>query len=176
MEWNRLDTPLKIAQALWSTQGRELAPAAFRELFERAYRQTNDLETLWQLGGAINDFLRHHSGSLEIPPQLPWRLLQSDDVEARVIGLKLLNRINVSDAERIDEFVRAIECHDGYEAVGGLHELGQFLDGYQNSSRKIPPASADRLRRALEAFRMKDDQNYRAWVAHLVHLAEVVRS
>jgi hypothetical protein len=176
MEWNRLDTPLRIARALWSLEGRELAPAAFRELFERAYREANDLETLWQLGGAINDFLRHRPGTLEVPPQLPWRLLQSDDVEARVIGLKLLNRIDVSDAERIEELARAIECHDGYESVGGLHELGQFLEGRQNSGQKIPAESVNRLRRVLEDFPRDDGQDYRAWVAHLVRFVKEPRS
>ena len=172
MEWDRLGTPLEIAQSLWSRDALKLPPMTFGELFDRAYSQTNDLETLWQLGGAINDFLRHRPGVLAIPPQLPSLLLRSDDVEARVVGLKLLNHIDVSDADRIDECVRAIARGDGYESVGGLHELGRFLKSCQGSGKRIPTASAERILRCLQACPERDEENCRAWVAHLVELME----
>jgi hypothetical protein len=75
MEWNRLETPLQVACALWSSEAVELSPTAFGELFDRAYRETDDSETLWRLGGAINDFLRRFPGSFSVPSELPRRLL-----------------------------------------------------------------------------------------------------
>jgi hypothetical protein len=176
MDWNRLETPLQVAHALWSFEAIELSPTDFRALFDRAYRKTNDLETLWRLGGAINDFLRHSPGVLTVPQQLPWRLLQSEDVEARVIGLKLLNRIDISDAARIDEFIRAIERHDGYESDGGLYELGQFLERRERIGKRIPGPSAERVRRSLEEYPERDGENYRGWIARLVELTEEIRT
>jgi hypothetical protein len=176
MERELPETPLEAARALWSSEALKLSPATFRGLFDRAYAQAIDLETLWQLGGAIFDFLRQYPGTLPVPQQLPWRLLQSDDVEARVVGLKLLDHIEVSDAACIDEVVRAIERHDGYESAGGLAELGRLLRRLGNNAYRIPTASAERLLRCLQGCAELADDNCRDWVAHLVELVRIGES
>lgn len=147
----------------------------FKELFDKTYQQADDLETRWQLGGAINDYLRRYPNTVSVPLGLPWQLLQSDDVEARVIGLKLVNRCNVPNTQRIDEFIRAIERGDDYESVGGLHELGQFLESCHGRGERISASSAERLRRVLENFNIRSDYEYRGWVEILADLIATVR-
>lgn len=105
-----------------------LDPREFRREFDRTYLDCSDIKTLWQLGGATNDYLRINPDAMDVPPDLPRRLLRSHHRDARVIGLKLLNRSYVSDAEIVAAIVRAIKKRDGYESCGGLYELGQLLD------------------------------------------------
>jgi hypothetical protein len=85
----------------------------------------------------------------------------------------LLNRADASDTERIDEFIRAIERHDGYESYGGLYELGQFLEHCQDSGKRISGISAERLRRVLGEFPV-GVHNCQTWVEHLVYLVDTI--
>ena len=105
-----------------------LDPTEFRREFDRIYHDCCDIKTLWQLGGATNDYLRVNRDAMVVPPDLPRRLLKSQHLYARITGLKLLNRSNVSDAEIVAAIVRAMNRRDGFESCGGLHELGQLLD------------------------------------------------
>jgi hypothetical protein len=175
MEWDRLTTPLRLAKALWSSEAWELSSTRFKELFDKTYRKSDKLKTLWQLGGAINDYLGAHPGAFSVPPELPWRLLRSDDREARVIGLKLLKRLTVPNSQRVEEYFRAIERRDGYESCGGLYELGQFLEHCQSSRERIAMALADRVLRVLEDHKDDDDDNHRRWVERLQDLVKTVR-
>ena len=104
-----------------------LEPVDFRREFDLIYSHSHDVKTLYQLGGVTNDYLRANPGAMPVPADLPRRLLSLSHVDARVVGLKLLNRSNVSGNEIVREIVRALNRRDGYESCGGLHELGQFL-------------------------------------------------
>jgi hypothetical protein len=105
-----------------------LAPVEFRREFDRIYREADDIKTLWQLAGATNDYLRANPGAIDLPIELSRRLLMAEHRDARVIGLKLLNRSSVSDAEIVTAIVRTLKERDAYERCGGLYELGQFLE------------------------------------------------
>lgn len=176
MKWDQLETQVMLAHALWSSEARTLSPSKFRELFDKAYENANDLETLWQLGGAINDYLRRFPGVLPVPPELPWRLLGSDDQESRVIGLKLLIRCDVPADRTIDEIIKAIERNDDYESHGGFYELGNLLERCRDNGKTIPASSAERLRQVLQRSLIDGDDNSRQRAEYLLYLLETTGS
>ncbi len=169
MDRDKNKTPLQRARALWTPAALELSSTRFRELFDDTYGRTEDLETRWQLGGALNDYLRRRPHTVPVPLDLPWQLLRSHDADARIIGLKLLKHCDVSDVARLDELVRAIKRDDNYESDGGLFELGQYLENCRDNGRRIPTLSADRLQEALKRARDRDDDNRQKWVDALSH-------
>ena len=95
------------AKSLWSVEGFKLTPGEFEARFDEIYQQSRDIPTLWQLGGTANDFLRLHPGSIAVPEELPTMLLTSDHMDARVIGLKLLNRCSKTPSLVIPWIIRA---------------------------------------------------------------------
>jgi hypothetical protein len=115
---------------MWRDIGRvtRLGPCEFRHEFDRIYRDCKNIKTLWQLGGVTNDYLRANPSAITVPVDLPRRLLAAHHVDARVIGLKLLNRTDVSDVEIVRAIIRAMNRRDGYESCGGIYELDEFLD------------------------------------------------
>src|SRR5262245_52512 len=115
VDWDAIESPLELARALWSSDSRSLPPELFQALFDRVYGSTSELEALWQLGGASNDYLRFHPESIDVPSKLPWTLAHSADREARVIGLKLLGRCYEQADEIVEEIVQALTCDDHYE-------------------------------------------------------------
>jgi hypothetical protein len=127
------------------------------------------LETLWQLGGATNDYLRRNPGGVPVPIGLPKRLLASDDREARVIGLKLLNRCSdASTAEIIEESLRALKRGDRYEDYGGLYELGNLIERCRAAAVRLPVDIVDRLASAIDAFAVDKDKNDQRMASHRV--------
>jgi hypothetical protein len=164
MNWDRFDTPLKLARALWSVKAIELPASEFRELSDRVYQNTNDLETLWQLGGAINDYLRRFPATVPVPRELPFRLLRSDDQDARIIALKLLNRSGAPEDQILQEIVLAIQRDDDCESVGAFYELNQYLDRRQENDQKIPESFVPQLCRLLERASANVD-NHPKWRA-----------
>jgi hypothetical protein len=124
-----------------------LDPGEFRREFDRIYDDSDDIRALWQLGGATNDYLRANPDAMAVPPELPRRLLGSQHLDARVIGLKLLNRSAVPDTEVVAAIIRAMNRRDGYESCGGLFELGLLLDRRDISD--LDPSLVQELRVAL---------------------------
>jgi hypothetical protein len=84
-------------------------------------------------------------------------LLESDHREARVIGLKLLNRCSSSASMVAPWIIRALGAKDDYEIYGGLHELYELL------RRPIRPQRSDvvGVRDALERISNSADPNLR---------------
>ena len=152
-DWDRIKPPLKLARSLWSVGNLQqlfrLPPERFEQLFARVYESTDDLETLWRLGGATNDYLRANPEAFRVPVELPRRLLASNHMDARIIGLKLLNRCPVDDEELVREFIRAMNRRDGDESCGGIFELSNFLDK-RYPSGGAPAQLVHRLLEALE--------------------------
>lgn len=171
-DWDALDDPLAIAQAMWnrvSSQGAEgISPDRFRTLFDRVYQDCEDVTTLWQLGGAANDYLRTFPDALAVPDRLPLTLLSSDNIKARVVGLKLLNRCDITDEVMVAEIIRAMRRSDEYERTGGVYELGQFLDRKQMNRAKLDPVLCTRLHRILNIFRNHHDPDRRRNAAFLI--------
>jgi hypothetical protein len=168
--WQNAETPLALARELWRVDNIPevcaLSPAQFRQLFDRVYEATDDVEALWQLGGATNDYLRSNPSAFEVPLDLARRLLYSDDVEARVIGLKLLNRRSDVVEEIVSEIVRALARQDNYESTGGIHELGEFLDRLETTGASLDSAQTNAIRRALatlfEIAKCDEDRSFAA--------------
>ncbi len=169
MNWNDLRDPRELAERLWSAEALALSPEEFQALFDRVYRNSDDIRRLWRLGGAANDYLRHHPHAIPVPPELAWTLLRSDHREARVIGLKLLNRIDVSDEALLGEILRAIERADDHESIGGLFELGNYLDRAGSRSLSHVAHTIGKLRKAIQAITIDADENTRRWSSHLLN-------
>jgi hypothetical protein len=130
MRWRRFKSPFCRARGMWHDISRvkHLSPHEFRKEFERIYHGCHDLKTLWQLGGATNDYLRTNPHAIDVPIALPRRLLAAHHLHARIIGLKLLNRTNVSDTEMVHAIAQALRSGDAFESCGGIFESLQFLD------------------------------------------------
>jgi len=154
IDWDKYRSPLELARQLWHipnmTELACLPPRRFQTLFDRVYQSTDDEEALWRLGGATNYYLHENPDAFCVPAELPHRLLASHDVDARVVGLKLLSRHKFPDAEVVDAIVNALRQRDGYESCGGIHELSNFLDHRLRNEAKLEPAMAEAVRGALE--------------------------
>jgi hypothetical protein len=171
--WEQYDNPLELAEMLWehvcSSQGDEPPPDQFEILFHRVYDAADDVVTLWRLGGATNDYLRFHPGALDVPQNLPEKLLASADVDARVTGLKLLNRCNTSDEAMVGKIIRAMQRLDEYESCGGLHETHEFLDRCERDGRKINSTLVARLRHSVDLLRQQQsDQDLQRSTIHAI--------
>jgi hypothetical protein len=124
-------SPIELATLLQDLRfGRYLAADTFAAMCARAYDGCNDIRTLWLLGLAAVHFLGHKPPwpIVSIPAELPGRLLAAAaDIDARMVGLKLLRRVG----PREDAFARSFEAMQSrfaMERCGGSHELLQLLD------------------------------------------------
>ncbi len=176
-KWDNYDNLLELARAMWkhvwSQQAVDLPPDQFRKLFARIYDNCRDIPTLWQLGGATNDYLRIYPDALTVPTDLPTMLLNSNDIETRIIGLKLLNRCNISDELIISEIIRAMQRRDQYESCGGFYELGELLDRHQTNGSEIEGDLVRRLQQVLATFREDEDDDTRSSARHLLERLDV---
>jgi len=157
----RREDLLELARWMWEVvHNHPWAPNEFDASFDRVYSHTDDLETLWQLGGATNDYLRCNPGGLSVPISLPKRLLASENREARVIGLKLLNRCSdISTSEITEEILRALQRGDGYEDYGGFCELGNLIERYEAAAVRLSADVVGRLVNATNRFAVGKDEN-----------------
>jgi hypothetical protein len=155
-----------MARAMWE-HARGMPADSFKTLFDRVYNGTTDVTALWQLGGATNDFLRVHPGALTIPVELATTLLGARNKDARVIGLKLLNRCRVRDEMMVNEIIRALQRRDGYESTGGMCELRRLLERHQLDGSAIDGCLAARLSDELASLLNDDDETER-------HMAEAL--
>ncbi|MEX1039882.1 MAG: hypothetical protein WDZ51_04590 [Pirellulaceae bacterium] len=162
IDWDKYRSPLELARQLWHipnmTELTCLPPSRFQTLFDRVYQSTDDEEALWRLGGATNDYLRANPGSFCVPAELPRRLLASQNVDARVVGLKLLNRCSASDEEVVAAITNALRRRDDYESNGGMVELSNFLDRRIPMEAKLEQSMAETLLCALEPL-VEDGDN-----------------
>ncbi len=91
-------------------------------------QQTDGLRTLWQLGGAANDYLRRHPGLITVPRGLPFKLLAANHLDSRIIGLKLLVRLVYPLPVTWKWIRKALQSSREDEVVGGLCELGNLVN------------------------------------------------
>jgi hypothetical protein len=124
----RRDNTAKLAKALWSFESQTLDPKEFQSRFDAIYRAAEGPATLWQLGGAANDYLRGRPGSIEVPPELAPALLASTMVDGRIIGLKLLTRCSSDFSAICASIAQALESKHEGELYGGLYELRNLLE------------------------------------------------
>ncbi len=126
---NRENTA-RLAKALWSLEANTLSSSDFQARFDAIYSASEGIATLWHLGGAANDYLRHHPGSIVVPQELPLTLLASRLVNGRIVGLKLLTRLS-GDSSLVSYWIcRSLESSKRTEVYGGLHELHNYLDRF----------------------------------------------
>lgn len=122
-------SPLETAATLWGLLGFTLSPQTFQTLFLRVFESTGDAAVLHQLGGAANDYLRHHPDGFRVPEDLSSRLLQSENVDHRIIGLKLLKHTHLPFDVLVGLFTEALRGGCACEQCGALHEVEEILDG-----------------------------------------------
>ncbi len=168
--WDEFQDPFELASALWeylwsSRRAANLSPDDFRALFARIYNDCQDIPTLWQLGGATNDYLRTYPGAIEVPVELIDSLRASDHMDARIIGLKLLKHSKLDDQRIVSEIVRALQQPEDYEYYGGFVEMRHFLDRHRVEGRAIATPLVDELRRGLARFFTHEDE-YSRTTAH----------
>jgi hypothetical protein len=149
MDWDQIRSPRTLAEQMWTTDGLELDPTRFLELYHRVRSETDDLYALWRLGGATNDYLRHHPTAFPAPEDLARMLLAARHREARVIGLKLFTRCDVPADRFLAEVVRALNRKSDYEVCGGFHELSMWIDQQLARVIKFDPLVLAALTEAL---------------------------
>lgn len=130
MRWRRFKSPFCRARAMWRDLPRlqQLDPADFQREFDRIYAKSNDIKTLCQLGGAADFYLQANPNAISIPVELPRRLVRAHHVHARIVGLRLLNQLEVPDAELVAAIVQAMREPDTYGEYSGTFVLCQFLN------------------------------------------------
>lgn len=138
------------AKALWSFQARELQQPEFQAKFDEVYRhaiEETNIEALWQLGGAANDYIRSRpQNNLIVPNELAPTLLSSKLMDARIIGLKLLTRCSPNIELVADWICRALVSKHECEVYGGLSELGKLLESRNPFAKKEQDEICSRLR------------------------------
>jgi hypothetical protein len=150
------------------------SPGEFRALFEQLYTESADLETLWYLGGAVNDYLRRYPGDFNVPPELPRKLLVSANVDARIIGLKLLNRADVDVSEIGRSIIAALHAPAEYGEYSGLYETGNFISRCRERKIRLPSALTYDLIAALRQYVAdKDDNDQRCASHHIEELEDI---
>jgi hypothetical protein len=150
---NSRDSTANMARDLWSAESQQLEPAEFQARFDAIYDAAQGLATLWQLGGAANDYLRARPQSIRVPPELISQLLAGKIVDGRIVGIKLLNRRS-PDVEIIRSSIeRALASQHESEVYGGLHELGGLLDRTMPGS----PLPAINLKAKLLSLQSSED-------------------
>src|SRR5262245_58113283 len=117
------DNTARLAKALWSPEAKELSPGEFQARFDAIFSAAEGPATLWQLGGAINDYLRAHVGSVIVPTDLAPNLVASRMVDARIVGLKLLVRCSTDLSLIGTSICTALSSKHESELYGGLLEL-----------------------------------------------------
>jgi len=123
-------SPIELAN-LWSNIGKCFDPEDFLPIFEEAMSSSNDIRTLHFLGGALNDYLRVHPGTVPVPMDFVDRLLASGDREARVVGLKLALRVEDSPAWCLRHIITAMKAATEYEREGGTLSLDKWIGAGQ---------------------------------------------
>lgn len=161
-------TSFRQAKRLWSVTARELAPAEFQSRFDRLYPASRDLMTLWQLGGAANDYVRAHPHAIVVPMELATMLLAGDHVDARIIGLKLLNTLAAPVPQTIVYICAALRSTSDSEVYGGLYELGRLLDWSPQPALNEYPE----LQRQLQALGNSNDPYIRSRSADFLRWLE----
>lgn len=161
------DNTASLAQALWSCEALELEPAEFQARFDVLYATAEGPATLWQLGGAANDYLRRRPDSIAVPPVLAPMLLASAMVDGRIIGLKLLNRCSSNLETICSSICHALESKHEGELYGGLCELYNLL-------RRLPPSTSlpveafvpllFRLRSSSNPYVRESAEMYQDWL------------
>jgi hypothetical protein len=151
-------------------------PGEFRALFEQLYTDRADLETLWQLGGAVNDYLRRYPGEFNVPPELPRELLVSPSVDARIIGLKLLNRANVDVSEIARSIIDALRAPAEYGEYSGLYETGNFISRCREGKVRLPGKLTRDLIAAIREYVADKDDNDQRCASHHIEELENIRA
>lgn len=129
------DNTAKLAKALWSIEALDLQPAEFQSRFDAIYASAEGPATLWQLGAAANDYLRRNPDTIRVPDELAPQLLKSSLVDARIVGLKLLNRRPSETAAIVSAICEALDRDHKGEIYGGLCELDNLLRRLELSLR-----------------------------------------
>jgi len=157
-------TCFEMAQTMWKVVHDYAWKAdEFSSLFDRVYSNADDVDTLWQLAGATNDYLRLGLGSFPVPVELPKRLLSSDHLEARVIGLKLYGRCPVREDDVIAKIIEALNRPEEYEQYGGFYEAGNLVERCRISGARLSRDSVEPLVAAITTFvDGRDDNDQRA--------------
>jgi hypothetical protein len=176
MVWDKIRSPRSLAKRMWSSDGQQLAPQDFLALYERVRTATDELIPLWQLGGATNDFLRHHPDAFPAPIDLARFLLSAKHCDAQIVGLKLFTRCEVPAEELLAEAVRALRQKDDSVICGGLHELSIWLDRQLKAWAKLSAAQLDSIEAALRSIRDSKaaDYNVESATRQLAYLKELL--
>jgi hypothetical protein len=131
------DNTARLAKTLWTVEARDLSPGEFQARFDALYSTAEGPATLWQLGGAANEYLRCHPDTIVVPVEIVEALLASKMVDARIIGLKLLNRLAANVSAMVAAIHPALESSHEGELYGGLNELLLLLDRVEPSERNL---------------------------------------
>lgn len=176
IKWNQLRSPQQLAEKLWSFEALELSPQKFSKLADRVWKASPGPQALWKLGGAMSDFLRRHPGTINVPAKLPGRLLSSPRCDPRIVGLKLLKHIRVSDEKLLSEILKALQRRREYERCGGLHELRCYIDRVAcRRVRKRSGMTTGVMHRLSElAMRSRDHDERENAALALRHLKELL--
>jgi hypothetical protein len=174
--WDQIESVQELAERLWSFEALELPPQRFVDLADRVWKGSPGPQALWKLGGAMNDFLRRHPDTITVPAKLPWLLLVSPRCDPRIVGLKLLKHIRISDERLLKEVLKALQRRREYERCGGIHELHLFIDQLaQRRVRKRTPAVIAVMRRLSELARRSRYAEERECAGRMLgHLEELL--
>ncbi len=164
------DNTARLAKELWSSESLELDPATFQARFDAIYAEAEGPATLWQLGGAANDYLRMHADAIVVPPELIATLAASQMVDGRIIGLKLLNRCSSDVRSICTSICRALaSSHEG-ELYGGLCELDGLLRRASHSAA-LPVddilVCLDRLNGSGDPYVRECAERFQDWLQEL---------
>ncbi len=131
----------QASKLLWWPVGPFVTPQTFISIYRSLLPASSDLAVLYALTGAAVDFLRPHPRALTISQDSAERLLNSDDCDHRVVGLKALRRHSgVSLAQMLVHIDRALKSESWQERCGGLHELLHLLE--ESDRQAMAPVGA----------------------------------
>jgi hypothetical protein len=183
-----LDTPLlleiiraahasQIAAVLWSPVGLHLSVHQFERLYRTVMESSLSDSAIYELAGAVVDFLRLHPGAFTLSPDVVYRLIGSTHCDSRVVAMNSLRFAPVSITYRVDCIIRFLHIGSTSERRASLCALADLIEECVSRPHTLAGVDEGRmvlLRKALEDICENDDvddEEHRSMrVAARVHL------
>ena len=145
-----LADPRETVEMLSSRIGPNISPEMFRGVFERTLAASSDIEVLSVLMFEAGMYLDRHPGAFVLPRDLAEQLLNSDDLDHRLAGLKALHHGVASPAEIVAHVTRALKREDREDRWAGLSQLTYLLEEQgPRLAEAVEREALDELRKVL---------------------------
>lgn len=151
--------PSETVQLLTQRVGAYLSPQTFKRVFDRTLAATDDLNTISGLVYVAGLFLERNPGAFQLPRDLVNQLLNSDDLDQRIGGLKACRHCMASSTEVFTHFIHALKRNVWEDKWLALSQLRQMLvEGGSQLAEATERITLEELRTTLHQVAQTDPE------------------